>query len=124
MVEVGAATVDPPAGDVSASLPDLDRLGGDAELGGDLVEREHACGSEPLVVRRDAAVLAQLGQRDDGEWVAPAAGQALVVEDLDRLVIGVIVEQLVDQRDRRGWRGVRLPRPQRPWHVQRVLLAA
>ena len=58
VVEVGAATVDPSAGDVSASLPDLDRLGGDAELGGDLVEREHACGSEPLVVRRDAAVLA------------------------------------------------------------------
>ena len=77
VVEVGAAAVDPPAGDVSASLPDLDRLGGDAELGGDLVEREHACGSEPLVVRRDAAVLAQLGQRDDGEWVTPAAGQAL-----------------------------------------------
>jgi hypothetical protein len=67
---MGAATVDPPAADVSASLPDLDRLGGDAELGGDLVEREHACGPEPLVVRRDAAVLAQLGQRDDSEWVA------------------------------------------------------
>ena len=40
VVEVGAAAVDPPAGDVSASLPDLDRLGGDAELGGDLVERD------------------------------------------------------------------------------------
>ena len=33
VVEVGAATVDPSAGDVSAALPDLDRLGGDAELG-------------------------------------------------------------------------------------------
>ena len=48
----------------------------------------------------------------------------LLVEDLDRLVVGVIVEQLVDQRDRRGWRGVRLPGAQRPWDVQRVLLAA
>ena len=56
--------------------------------------------------------------------VTPAAGQALVVEDLDRLVVGVIVEQLVDQRDRGGWRGVRLPRPQRPWHLQSVLLSA
>jgi transposase len=50
VVEVFAAKVDPPTGYVSASLPDLDRLRGDAELGGDLVEREHACGAEPLVV--------------------------------------------------------------------------
>ena len=109
VVEVFAAKVDPTAGDVAASLPDLDRLDGDAELGGDLLEREHACGSEPLVVRRDAAVLAELGQRDNGEWVTPTAGQALAVEDLDRLVIGVIVEQLIDQRDRAGGRGVRPP---------------
>ena len=42
VVEVGAAAVDPPAGDVPAALPGLDRLGGDTELCGDLVEREHA----------------------------------------------------------------------------------
>ena len=58
VVEVGAAAVDPPAGDVPSALPDLDRLGADAELGGDLVEREHARGSESLVVGRDAAVAA------------------------------------------------------------------
>ena len=58
VVEVGAAAVDPSAGDVPSALPDLDRLGADAELGGDLVEREHARGSESLVVGRDAAVAA------------------------------------------------------------------
>src|ERR1035437_816628 len=108
-VEVGAAAVDPPAGDVPSPLPDLDRVGGDAELCGDLVEREHARGSESLVVGRDAAVAAQLGEGDDGERVAPPAGQALLVEDLDRLVVGVMVEQLVDQRDRAGRGGVRFP---------------
>lgn len=58
VVEVGAAAVDPPAGDVPAALPDLDRLGGDAELRGDLFEREHACRSESLVVGGDATVAA------------------------------------------------------------------
>ena len=90
VIEVGAAAVDPPAGDVPAPLPDLDRLGGDSELGGDLLEREHACGSEPLVVGANAAVPAQLGERGNGERVTPPAGQSLVVEDLDRLVIGVL----------------------------------
>ena len=36
VVEVGAAAVDPAAGDLSAVLPALDRAGGDAELLGDL----------------------------------------------------------------------------------------
>ena len=77
-----------------------------------------------MAVGRDAAVLAELGQGDDGERVAPAAGQPALVEDLDRLVVGVIVEQLVDQLDRAGRGGVLLPRPQWPWNMQRVLLAA
>src|SRR6266545_3769941 len=85
VVEVGAAAVDPPSGDVPAALPGLDRLGADAELFGDLVEREHARGSESLVVGGDAAVAAQLGERGDAERLAPAAGQSLVVEDLDGL---------------------------------------
>ena len=76
------------------------------------------------MVGRDAAVRAQLGERDDGERLAPAAGEALVVEDLDGLVVGVIVEQLVDQRDRAGWGGVRLPGAQRPGDGERVLLSA
>ena len=42
VVEVGASAVDPPAGDVSSALPGLDRVGGDAELAGDLLECEHA----------------------------------------------------------------------------------
>ena len=58
VVEVGAAAVDPLAGDVSSSLPDLDRLGADAELVGGLFEREHACGFEALLVGGDAAVAA------------------------------------------------------------------
>jgi transposase len=58
VVEVFAAKVDPSAGDVAPSLPDLDRLGGDAELRGDLLECEHAGGAESLVVGGDAAVLA------------------------------------------------------------------
>jgi hypothetical protein len=124
VVEVGAAAVDPVAGGVAAALPDLDCLRADAELLGDLVEGEHALGAEPVMVGGDAADAAQLGERGDGERLAPAAGQPLVVEDLHRLVVGVLVEQLVDQRDRRRWRGVRFPRPQWPWHLQRVLLAA
>jgi transposase len=58
VVEVFAAAVDPPAGDLPAALPDLDRLTGDAELCGDLLECEHARSSQALVVRRDAAVAA------------------------------------------------------------------
>ena len=58
VVEVGAAAVDPPAGDVPSALPDFDRLGGDTELLGDLPEREHARGPESLVVGGDAAVAA------------------------------------------------------------------
>jgi hypothetical protein len=92
MVEVGASAVDASAADVPFVLPLLDRGGGDAELAGDLVECEHARGSEPLVVRRDAAVAAQLGERDDGERVAPPAGQSLLVEDGDGLVVGVLGE--------------------------------
>jgi hypothetical protein len=42
VVEVGASSVDPSAGDVALVLPVLDRVGGDAELAGDLIEREHA----------------------------------------------------------------------------------
>src|ERR1035437_8919504 len=109
VVEVGAGAGGPAGRGGASPLPDLDRVGGDAELCGDLVEREHARGSESLVVGRDAAVAAQLGERDDGERVAPPAGQALLVEDLDRLVVGVMVEQLVDQRDRAGRGGVRFP---------------
>ena len=48
----------------------------------------------------------------------------LLVEDLDGLVVGVLVEQLVDQRDRAGGGGVRLPGAQRPGDGERVLLAA
>ena len=124
VVEVEAAAVDPAAGDVAAALPDLDRVGGDAELRGDLLEREHPLGAEAVAVGRDAAVLAELGERGDGERLAPAAGQPALVKDLDRLVVGVLVEQLLDHRDRRGWRGVLLPRTQWPWQLQCVLLAA
>jgi hypothetical protein len=124
VVEVEAASVDPPAGDVPAALPGLDRVGGDAELCGDLIECEHALSAQPVTVGRDAAVLAELGERGDGERFAPAAGQAALVEDLDGLVVGVLVEELLDQRDRRGWRGVLLPCAQWSWQLQRVLLAA
>jgi len=58
VVEVGAAAVDPSAGDVAVALPDLDGGGGDAELRGDLLEREHAGGSEAVAVAGDAAVAA------------------------------------------------------------------
>ena len=124
VVEVGAAGVDPPAGDVPSAVPDLQCLGGDAELRGDFVEREHARCAESLVVGADATVAAQLGERHDSEWVTPAAGQPPLVEDLDRFVVGVLVEQLVDQRDRGRRRGVRLPGTQRPGNAQCVLLAA
>ena len=121
VVEVGAAAVDPPAGDVPSSVPDLQCLGADAELRGDLFECEHARCAESLVVGGDATVAAQLGERHDSEWVTPAAGQAPLVEDLlDRFVVGVLVEQLVDQRDRGRRRGVRLPGTQRPGNAQRV----
>ena len=58
VVEVGASTVDPPAGDVPSVLPELDRLGGHAELLGDLIEREHALVAQSLAQVRDAAVAA------------------------------------------------------------------
>ena len=48
VVEVGASSVDPSAGDVPAVLPAFDRGGGDAELVGDLFEREHALVAESL----------------------------------------------------------------------------
>ena len=122
VVEVGASTVDPAAGDVPSALPDLDRLGADAELFGDLIECQHAGGSESLVVAGDAAVAAQLGERGDGERVAPAAGQPALVEDRDGLVVGVVVEQLVDQRDRCGRGGVRFPGAQGSWDGEGVLV--
>ena len=48
VVEVGASSVDPPAGDVPSVLPAFDRVGGDAELFGDLLEREHAVVAQSL----------------------------------------------------------------------------
>ncbi len=42
VIQVFVSTIDAPAGDVAAPLPDLDRLRADAELGSDLAESQHS----------------------------------------------------------------------------------
>src|SRR3954453_16722199 len=74
-------------GEVPAHLPDLHGPGCDAELRGEFAGCEHAGGGHPVAVARDAALLAQLRERGNGEWLAPAARAALAVEDGGRLVV-------------------------------------
>ncbi len=58
VVEVSAAAVDLSPGDLPSVLPRLDGLGADAQLRGDLFEREHPLGAEALLVGGDVAVAA------------------------------------------------------------------
>ena len=117
-VEVLAATVDPSAGDGSSALPDLDCLIRDAELGRHLLRRQHADGQEPVAQAGDAPEPTQLRERWHVEGLAPSARQTPFVEDLHRFAIGVVGEQLVDDRDRVGRGGVSLPGRQWPGHAE------
>ena len=120
VIQTLTTSVGAPAGDVTAPLPDLDGLWRDSELCGDLFQREHPSRTQPLAVVGDAAQPAQLGERRHAERLSPSAGEPAFVEDADDLVVGMVVEQLVDEGDGRRRGGVQFVGGERSWDLERV----
>jgi hypothetical protein len=64
------------------------------------------------------------GDDEPVEWVAFAAGEAAVVEDVGDLGVGVVVEQVVDGGDDLGWGLAQQPGRFERGQGQGVVLAA
>jgi hypothetical protein len=79
--------------------PGLDRAGVHAELFGDLVECQQAAGAESVGVAWEVAASPEPEHDPGGERLVHAGPAASGVELLGDLGVGVVVEELADQRE-------------------------
>jgi hypothetical protein len=86
----------------TCALPNLDGIRVDAELGGQLLQREEALSPEPGAAVRESVGLAEPLDGGAVEVDAGSGAASSGVENVDHFAYGVLAEEVVDLSDHGG----------------------